>query len=126
MELDKFIIDSNVFVAFYYNGDNDHERALKIMADLDPRTLIIHPYVILETASVLTYKLGHAVAKEFLASIFVWNVYIPPVNIQGDIEYFQNLGKKISFTDATLINLAKNMNAPLVTFDRQMISLLKH
>ena len=125
MEPDRFIIDSSVFVALYYDGDSHHTGALKVMAGLDAKTLIIHPYVIEETATVLTYKLGHSIAKEFLVSVFAWNVHIPPVDVRDDSEYFQNLGKKISFTDASLINLANKLNVPLVTFDLQIISLLR-
>ena len=125
MEPDRFIIDSSVFVALYYAGDSDHADAVKVMGELNAKTLIIHPYVIAETATVLTYKLGHSIAQEFLTSVFAWNVYIAPVDVRDDSEYFQNLGKKISFTDASLINLANKLNVPIVTFDRQIISLLK-
>ncbi len=126
MEPDKFVIDSSVFVAFYYEHDKNHSDALKIMSDTDNKTLIIHPYVIAETSTVLTYKLGNYVASGFLSDIAnAHNVTIPQINIKDDIDYFKNLNKKISFIDASLINLAKQTASHLVTFDRQMLALFK-
>ena len=43
----------------------------------------------------------------------------------SESEFFIFQKKKISFTDSTLVYLAKKLNVKLVTFDKQMISLLK-
>jgi len=126
MEPDRFVIDSNIFVSAYYEGDNNHRKALDILSELNNKTLIVHPYVIQETATVLAYKLGQYVAVQFLKDLEkAANVVAPAVDINSDIKTFIAVRKKVSFTDAVLVALAKNMNAGLVTFDRQMLSIFK-
>src|ERR1700722_3749283 len=124
MESDRFVIDSNIFVAFYHEGDSDHKNALKVLSELNRKTLVVHPYVIQETATVLTYKFGQAMAVIFLKDLEnAANIVIPAVDVKTDIKNFIAIKKKISFTDAVLVGLAKEMNANLVTFDRQMLAL---
>lgn len=127
MESDRFIVDSSVFVSFYHQDDTNHAEATRIMAGLQQKFLVIHPYVIQEVITVLTYKVGNKVAAEFISDIFenAPDVLIPALNMQSDVEFFKMLGKKISLTDATLINLSKTLHLPVVTFDKQIISLLK-
>jgi predicted nucleic acid-binding protein len=126
MESDRFVIDSNVFVAAYYQGDSSHTEAIKILSGLNNKILIVHPFVLQETATVLADKLGKQAAVNFLTDIEnAANVVIPAVDIKEEIKYFISVKKKISFTDASLIALAKQMKAHLVTFDRQMLSSFK-
>ena len=121
-ESNFFVIDSSIFVAFYHGGDSLHNDAVNIMRALDAKTLVIHPYVIQETATVLAYKFGHTQAKKFLEDISTSaHVIIPPVDITADITNFSHANRKMSFTDITLMSLAKRMGAKLVTFDSQML-----
>lgn len=120
------VIDSSVFVAFYRDIDTLHHEALRVMQELSSDTLIVHPYVIQETATVLTYGVGLPVAKRFLVDITTAsNITIPSLNIQQDIKLFSYSRAKLSFTDIALIGLAKEMGVPLITFDRQMLALSK-
>ena len=120
------VIDSSVFVAFYRDIDALHRDALRVMQELSSDVLIVHPYVIQETATVLTYGVGLPVAKKFLTDITTAsNIIIPPLNIQQDIKLFSYSRAKLSFTDVVLIGLAKEMGVPLITFDRQMLALSK-
>ncbi len=126
MESNTFVVDSNVFIAFYAAGDEQHADAVAIMRELVGKTLVVHPYVIQEVATVLTYRFGLAVAKKFLADIRnADDVMVPTVDIAQDIERFSSASKKVSFTDITLVGLAISMNTSLLTFDRQMLSLFK-
>ncbi|MCX6703767.1 MAG: PIN domain-containing protein [Candidatus Zambryskibacteria bacterium] len=127
MESYRFIVDSSVFVAFYYKDDSDHNEALRVMTDLEHKLLVVHPYVIQEVVTVLTYKAGNKTAGLFLQDIFddASDIIIPPVTIYADAEFFKSFSKKVSFTDATLIHLSKTLRIPVVTFDRQIISLLR-
>lgn len=126
MEPEKFVIDSNIFVAFYYGADVNHANAVKVLADLETKILIVHPYVIQETATVLAYKAGRKLAVLFLDDLSKSvNIIIPFVHIEEDIKSFQNTSKKISFTDSALVGLTKLMNAQLVTFDRQLLRSFK-
>lgn len=122
----KFIIDSSIFVAFYYGGDQNHTKAIEIMKTISGKTLIVHPYVISEVVTVLTYKVSKEVAKIFLSDVIgVDDVFIPNPDILLESEFFVFQKKKISFTDSTLIYLAKKLNAKLITFDKQMIASSK-
>src|SRR3989344_1365860 len=122
----KYIIDSSIFVAFYYEGDQNHKNALEIIKTISGKTLIIHPYVISEVVTVLTYKVSKEVAEVFLSDVIgVDDVFIPNPDVLSESEFFIFQKKKISFTDSTLVYLAKKLNAKLVTFDKQMIASLK-
>ncbi len=126
MESKTFVVDSNVFIAFYNQNDTQHLDALRLMGELQSATLIVHPYVLQEVATVLTYRFGFETAKKFLSDITTAeNVLIPSINVRSEIERFQLLGKKMSFTDVALINLAEQMAIRLLTFDRQILSVMK-
>lgn len=126
MESSWCVIDSSVFVAFYRDIDAFHADALRIMRELSEAILVVHPYVIQETATVLAYGSGLPVAKRFLANITAAsNIVIPATDIQNDIRLFLDFNSKLSFTDIALIGLAKEMSIPLITFDRKMLTLSK-
>jgi len=120
------VVDSSVLVALYIKADVQHENASKVLANLISHTLLSHPFVVQETATVITYKAGKVAANKFLHDILqARNVVITAINIDIDITTFVQMTRKISFTDATLINLAYRESAQLLTFDRQMITVAK-
>lgn len=126
MEPNLFIIDSSVFIAFYHRDDTQHADAVRVMGELSGKTMIVHPYVIQETATVLMYRFGIILAKRFISYIRnSSNIILPLVEIKRDIDHFTLNTKKMSFTDVALVSLAKSMGAQLLTFDRQMLSALK-
>ncbi|MDO8518345.1 MAG: type II toxin-antitoxin system VapC family toxin [bacterium] len=126
MEPSRCIIDSSVFVAFYCEIDSLHTDALRVMMELSDYILIVHPYVIQETTTVLAYGAGTGVAKKFLTDITdASNVFIPSVDILHDMKLFASSGSKLSFTDIALVGLAQETGVRLVTFDRQMLSFYK-
>lgn len=115
-----------MFVAFYSETDVHHADAVQFFSNANEATLIVHPYVIQETTSVLCYKLGYNVAVPFLDHILkATNTFILPVTVADDINGFLGLQKKVSLTDSTLIRLAKVSQAELVTFDKQMLALAR-
>ncbi len=126
MDSSHCVVDSSVFVAFYYAGDPQHEAADRVMRELEECTFIVHPYAIQETATVLTRKGGFEAAKKFLRDVTeAPNVIIPAVDARNDIIAFINAAQKISFTDIALITLARQAGARLITFDDQMLRLFK-
>ncbi len=126
MESESFVVDSNVFIAFYNQNDTQHIDALRLMGELQSATLVVHPYVLQEVSTVLTYRFGFETAKKFLSDIATAeNVIIPPINVRSEIERFHLLGKNMSFADVAIINLAEQMAIRLLTFDRQILSVLK-
>ena len=120
----RVVLDSSVILAFYNEIDRFHIEALQIADRLEHTTSIIHPYVIQEVATLLTYRLGIETARQFLEDISgSENVLVPTVDAEKDMAYFLRVNQKISFTDTALIRLAHEMDASLITFDRQMLSL---
>jgi predicted nucleic acid-binding protein len=123
---DKIVVDSSVLVALYCKSDANHGQAKIIFSEMENATIIIHPYVIQETTTVLTYVLGFSTAKEFLNDIEqASNVLFSHVIIAMDIEVFRKVSRKISFTDVAVVALAHKEKAQLLTFDKQMITLAK-
>ena len=121
------VVDSSFFLALYNIDDSQHVDAVHAAEELTHHTLVVHPYVVQEVSTVLSYRFGTEVAKKFLSDVKnANNVLIPFVDVRRDIDYFvTNAGKKMSFTDLILVALAENMNASLLTFDRQMLALFK-
>ncbi len=124
MEKSNVVIDSSILIALYNSDDTQHTNALSVFERLPNHLVILHPYVVQEVSTVLTYRAGLPRAQEFLSDIpNSENTFMPAVDVRSDIEYFKKLNKKISFTDSALIRLAKELGAELVTFDKQMMSL---
>lgn len=66
MELDnKVVLDSSILVAFYIKTDSQHEKAEIILSEIADENLLIHPYVIQETVTVITYKSGFRLLINF-------------------------------------------------------------
>lgn len=129
MEHQSIIVDSSFLVALYITDDSQHEMAEKIakqMMDVE-KTIIMHPYVIQEVATILTYRMGMILTKRFLDDLFASaSVRIPQVNAPQEADFFKRVNKRMSFTDITLVHLAKQMGVPILSFDRQILSLLKN
>ncbi|TSC57721.1 MAG: hypothetical protein Greene041679_265 [Parcubacteria group bacterium Greene0416_79] len=128
MEHKTIIVDSSFLVAFYITNDSQHVVAVNTVRKLAgiEKTLVIHPYVIQEVATILTYRVGVALAISFLDDITVSErVIIPTVNTEQEIEFFRRIGRKMSFVDTALVNVARQMRAAVLTFDKQILSLLR-
>lgn len=118
------VVDSSVFVALYRPGDTHHEKAKELFASLEQQTLVVHPFVIQEVATVLCYTDGVARAKAFLSDIQnANNIRITMPQVSREIQFFTKLSKKLSFTDSTLILLAQDTGAQLLSFDTQMMKI---
>lgn len=120
----KYVIDSSVFIALYYEEDINHKRALEIFEELEMKVLIIHPFVIQEVATVLTYKISKQLANSFLKDLDnSFNTTVSSSSINYEINFFLKQESRLSFTDTSLIALAKAQDAALITFDKKMLSL---
>lgn len=127
MESDRVIFDSSVVIAYYIDDDVHHVEAMRVAEALHDKFIVLHPFVIQEVATVLTYRFTASMTALFFADIrSAQNVAIPTVQIEKDIEFFERTGKKMSFTDLALIRLSREMSAPLFTFDKQILSFLRN
>jgi predicted nucleic acid-binding protein len=126
MASSTYLVDSSLFVAFYIEEDSCHADAVAILHEIDSAQLLVHPYVIQEVVSVLTYKIGVTVAKKFISDIQqANNVYVLPVDVSKDMRSFSLLNKKVSLTDSALLDIAQSWQVPLVTFDKELRTLAK-
>lgn len=119
------LIDSSVWIALFADDDVHHSRAKKLFQTVSDTVYV--PYgVIVEVATVLTYKYAHAHACAFFAYITQnRQIVIVGNDVLTEMVFFQELAKRISFTDAALLHSAKVLSAELITFDMQLARLAK-
>ncbi|MEK7208151.1 MAG: type II toxin-antitoxin system VapC family toxin [Patescibacteria group bacterium] len=126
MESDFFVLDSSAVIAYYNTEDPHHSESLRISEAFSDKKAVLHPFVIQEVATAFAYRFGPAEAEQFFADIRgAASMLIPVVQVEKDIAFFEQVGKKMSFTDLALVRLAKEMRAPLFTFDKQILSLMQ-
>lgn len=127
MAKDRQILDSNIFIAFYFRGDTLHQEAIKLVKSLNNCEILVPYCVIQEVTTILTYRLGKKVADNFIDDISnAHNCFLIDNNIYEEIIFFRKTNKKLSFTDLSLIFLAKKYKAPLITFDKQLRNFYKN
>lgn len=63
---EQYILDSNIFYAFFVSDDSLHEDAVILLSTLDDADWIITYGVIQEVATLLTYRKGKAIADTFI------------------------------------------------------------
>ncbi len=120
-----YLIDSSVWVALFLEFDSNHKKAEEIISKLEDKIYL--PYnVIVEVASVLTYKHSKKQANNFLDYIEDnKDIILLENELKPEMEFFKKIDKKVSFVDISLIFLSKKLDLNLITFDSQMISLAK-
>lgn len=120
-----YILDSSVWVALFLDFDTNHDKSIVVFENIDSK--IILPYCVLnEVITVLTYKWNKDIANSFLKFIKNNNdIFIENNNIFEEVDFFIWINSKISFTDTSIIKIAKDYWLDLVSFDKQMIWLFK-
>ncbi|TSC69807.1 MAG: hypothetical protein G01um101470_955 [Parcubacteria group bacterium Gr01-1014_70] len=121
----EFLVDSSVWVALFLDFDTQHEKAARAISHINGP--IFTPYcVIVEVATVLAYKHSKAQADAFLGYLsenrdiaLIENV------IEEEIMFYRSITKNVSFTDSSLIFLAKKLDARLITFDLELARIAK-
>ena len=93
---ERYIIDSNLFYAFFVTDDTLHNDAMTLFADLDDAELIVTYGVIQEVTTLLTYRKGKAIADIFIQHIFdAGNVLIFAGLPEHDMKAFLQHDKKM-------------------------------
>jgi len=121
-----YLIDSSVWVALFLEFDANHKKAEEIISKLEGKIYL--PYnVIVEVTSVLTYKHSKKQANNFLDYIEDnKDIVLLENELKPEMEFFKKIDKKVSFVDISLVFLSKKLDLNLITFDSQMISLIKN
>lgn len=106
MAAHEVLVDTAGFLALWDAGDEYHQRALRLQAELvrKHRQFVTTEYVVDETVSLLLARHSHAAAVDFLDTIegseSVRLEWIPPERFHAAAAFFRkHMDKEWSFTD---------------------------
>ena len=122
------IVDSNVFIASLIENDTFHNEGIDIFEKMDMKELIFHisPIIPIEVSCAIARRIGIKEANESIEIIQNWikekKICIYELNETRMLEA-QNYGTKYSLKgmDAIIVQLALELNNPLITFDNEII-----
>jgi len=122
------ILDSNVWIAFLYIDDAQHEKAKKVF-QLCKKPIVIPEYIVIEVSSVLSQKAGKRIANAFLEIITQSkDVDVLFSEDQFFIEVVNFFKKRkehnLSFVDFSLLYLSKSYQ--IITFDKNLQRAIKN
>lgn len=121
------ILDSNVWIGFFYPHDSQHIKARKTFEQVQ-LPLLLPEYIVSEVCTVLTRQAGKTVANQFVEEI-ADNVDIrvtltEPFFFRDLLEFYRaNPHKGLSFTDISLLLLSRDHT--VITFDRKLEQSIK-
>lgn len=99
----KALADADFLVALAKEDDSNHERALIKLDELADVAIFITPFAIPEAATVLSYKVSHKAAKDFLTALRQKNFIELPlekiVSDEADKIFLSRKEKGISWID---------------------------
>jgi predicted nucleic acid-binding protein len=121
------MIDTCIWIALLRNRDTCHNQAKNIVKNIPHNKLAIYDYLYAETLTVARNKISESACQKFI------NFFKDcKINIQLTTEDVFTLAnflffkfKRLSFTDCLLLASAKNNNAQLVTFDKELDKVWK-
>ena len=119
------VLDSSVWIALFVDNDPHHAQARRFFRELSGAVYV--PYVVVsEVATVITYKHSKVQAEQFF-KFLEDNPGIIHLEAEttADVEHFRSIQSKISFADATLLRIARELGVELVTFDKQLARLAR-
>jgi len=119
------ILDSNIWIAYFDTRDTTHNRAARTFEEINAAGEVVGvpEYVVLETATMMARRIGKKESDAFLDFVFNAEGYevIPssPAFLDEVVrQYKARRTKKLSFTDVSLLVLARE--APVRTFDKNL------
>ena len=116
------ILDSNVWIAYAYEEDSQHEKAVQIFDLLTP-SLVLPEYILIETCTVLTSRAGKRVADIFLDRALnnrdVLLLYADQKFFDSVISQYRRRDDRfLSFIDVSLFVLSQSYH--VITFDKKL------
>ncbi|MCI0560769.1 MAG: PIN domain-containing protein [Nitrososphaera sp.] len=128
----QVLVDSDAFIARSLPDDMFHSHAVGIFERLDKEqaSLVITSLVVLETATVLSYRGGQALAKQFLSRAESSQIAVVHIdeNLQHEaIQLFKaQEGRGVSLVDCANAVVATRYNIPTIfSFDHFYTKRLK-
>ena len=125
------VLDTSVIISFFDEEDVFHPKAAKLFKEFerDGKRLLITNYVVNEAVSVAIRKAGLAKSKELLEFLLEYkNGEIFHVDAKGFMEVvktFKTQKSTLSFTDCSLLWLARYYGFKVETFDKKLNSELE-
>lgn len=120
------IFDTNVWIGLLDEDDSLHRQAVDLLSATKEK--IIVPYcVATEVSNILAARVSKEEANQFLFHIINnQDIELVDNDFVKDIVFFGSFGKRMSFTDYSLISLARDKGYELITFDKSMKKFMKN
>ncbi|MCK4285620.1 MAG: PIN domain-containing protein [Candidatus Lokiarchaeota archaeon] len=126
------VVDSNVFIASLIENDKFYEVSIDFIEKMNINELIFHISMIIpiEVSCAIARRIGAKEANESEEIIHNWikekKIVVYELNEKRMTES-QNYGTKYKLKgmDAIIIQLALELNLPLITFDNEIIERAK-
>lgn len=123
----KVICDTSFRVALFLESDVNHTKAITLAKEIKitEQILLLNPFIIEETSTILTYKGSKKMAHDFLKSLQELSTVNTGTSIEEYIAYFHVIKEKISFADTSILFDAIKYQCTLVSFDKQQNTIRK-
>ena len=126
------VVDSNVFIASLIEEDKFYKISIDFIEKMNIKELIFHISMIIpiEVSCAIARRIGAKEANESEEIIHNWikekKVVVYELNEKRMVES-QNYGTKYKLKgmDAIIVQLALELNLPLITFDNEIIETAK-
>ena len=124
----EVVVDSNVFIASLIENDKFYEISIEIIEKMNIEELIFHISMIIpiEVSCAIARRIGAEEAIESKEIIHNWikekKIVVYELN-EKRMSESQNYGTKYKLKgmDAVIVQLALELNFPLITFDNEII-----
>lgn len=120
------LVDSSVWVGLMNKEDAHYARAISDFESLKSKgeRIMVSDYVIVEVSSVIMRQGGKVALLDFLKRLESDRA-IEIVNTGGEtlqalIRAFRNFPKGLSFVDASLLIVARDLGEKLLTYDEEL------
>lgn len=126
----QYLIDSSVLIAFFNELDSCHQKAVKLITEINkkPNILHVHVLVLMETLTVLKQKVAFDEFSQYSKTLMNQEAF----TLINGFFYYEDMPfnkiffkkNKLSFIDSFLIDYSKSQKLPLLTFDQAIIKSL--
>jgi predicted nucleic acid-binding protein len=122
----EVLVDSDAFVGWVYPDDKHFHRASEIFEKFKKQglSLVTTSFVVSETATVLSYKVGQALAKFFLEEVIKKGSF-PVIHITEDLQekaietFSQQTQRGTSVVDCANVAVMRKFQIPTIfSFDQ--------
>ena len=122
----KYIFDTSFLLSLFIIDDTNHSNAINFFENLwENNIFYINEITYIELFTVITYKLWFNDIKEIKNILDdLWVTFLNSWNMEY-INFFEFMNKKISVTDASIIYDSIRYNLEILTFDQEIIKIVK-